>query len=627
MLYSPEFVEKVAEANNLVDIISQYTQLKSSGGGYMGRCPFPDHPEKTASFSVSETKQVYHCFGCKKSGNIFSFLQTYNGMSFREAIEFLADRANIRLPEPEQGQKSDFDQAAQKKKKLTEINRAATLYFQNTFKKLPESHPAKSYALSRGLTAEIQEEFRIGYSTDEWDGLVKHLEAKGFSLELAEEAKLIKARTGGKSGYFDLFRERLMFPILSTTGEPVGFGGRIIQKGEPKYLNSPDSMTFHKGKMLYGLYHTAKYIRAEDQVMIVEGYMDLISLFKNSVRHVVAPMGTALTADQAKILRRSTKNVIVLFDGDEAGQSAAERSLPILLAGDLHPKGLILPEGLDPDDYLKKYGSDQLKDLLSKASDLFGVVLGQWMAGYRGEASQKVQLADRLRPIFEAIADPRLRQLYLNEAAQKMNVDPKWLIQAVAPTARKNTAMPFSPQNKGPEAAKPSSLDANLHAEVMPTTSENPPVRLISLKNISKVEQTLLSLCLKNRANLEVVLSEGLLPQIQSAGVKEVLERAASVYRQAPEKFDRLTSLLAGMVDRPEALFVDASMMTQKTAEGFAAEEGEDGQLLKDCVIKIKDHHLQNQIKALMIELKGSGDPEKLKRLADLQKERLSLRN
>jgi DNA primase len=490
------------------------------------------------------------------------------------------------------------------------------LYFQNTFKKLPESHPAKAYALARGLTAEIQEEFRIGYSTEEWDGLVKYLESKGFSLELAEEAKLIKARTGGKSGYFDLFRERLIFPILSTTGEPVGFGGRIIQKGEPKYLNSPDSMTFHKGKMLYGLYHTAKYIRAEDQVLIVEGYMDLISLFKNSIRHVVAPMGTALTADQAKILRRSTKNVIVLFDGDDAGQSAAERSLPILLAGDLHPKGLILPEGLDPDDYLKKYGADQLKDFLSKASDLFGVVLNQWMNGYRAEASQKVQLADRLRPIFEAIADQRLRQLYLGEAAQRMNVDPKWLMQAIAPTARKNTAMPFSPPAK-----------SNPHAEVVPNTSENVSGSLISLKNISKVEQTLLSLCLKNRANLEVVLTEGLLPQLQSMGAKEVLERAASVYRQAPEKFDKLTSLLAGMVDKPEALFVDVSMTTQKSAEGFTAEDGEDGQLLKDCVIKIKDHHLQDQIKALMLELKGSSDPEKLKRLADLQKERLALRN
>jgi len=443
MKFTPEFIERVAEANNIVDVISPYTQLKPSGGGLMGRCPFPDHPEKTASFSVSETKQVYHCFGCKKSGNIFSFLQQYNGMSFREAVEFLAHRAHIALPVEDKKESDKQDLATQKKRKVIEANKLAAHYFRETFKRLPEGHPAKVYAEKRGLDVDTQNEFLIGYSSDEWDGLLKYLESQGVLAAVAEEAKLVKARSQGKSGHFDLFRERLMFPILSTMGEVLAFGGRIIEKGEPKYLNSPETLAFHKGRVLYGLYHSAKYIRSEDSVLVVEGYMDLIALYKNGIRNVVAPMGTALTFDQAKILRRSTKNVVVLFDGDSAGIAAAERSLPVLLEADLHPKGLILPDELDPDEYIAEHGVLALQERIQQATDLLTVVLSQWMQGYRGEASQKVQLADKLRPVFSSMQDPRLKQLYVIEVAQKMGVDEKWLKTALL---SQNSSMAQKPQ-------------------------------------------------------------------------------------------------------------------------------------------------------------------------------------
>ena len=200
MKFNPEFIERVSEANNLVDIISQYSQLKPAGGGLMGRCPFPDHPEKTPSFSVSEIKQVYNCFGCHKKGNIYTFLQQYNGMSFREAVEYLADRANIALPQVNEQEASALDAAAQVKKQIGRVNKLAVNFFHENFKRLPESHPVREYAKRRNLTPEIIENFQIGYSSEEWDGLVKLFESKSIPMTLAEDARLVKARANGKSG-------------------------------------------------------------------------------------------------------------------------------------------------------------------------------------------------------------------------------------------------------------------------------------------------------------------------------------------------------------------------------------------------------------------------------------------
>lgn len=625
MRFPPDFIERVAEANNIVDIISQYTQLKPTGGGLMGRCPFPDHPEKTPSFSVSEMKQVYHCFGCHKKGNIFTFLQYYNGMSFPEAIEYLANRAHIAMPEvPSQDQqKQDF--VAKKKKQIAVVNKHAADFFRNQFKKLPSDHPAKVYATNRGLTGEILETFQIGYSSEEWDSLVKYFESKAIPLPLVEEAKLIKARSGGKTGYFDLFRERLMFPIHSTMGEPIAFGGRILEKGEPKYLNSPETPVFHKGKVLYGLAQTAKFIRSDDQAIIVEGYMDLISLYKAGITNVVATMGTALTPDHGKMLSRITKNIVVLFDGDSAGQTAAERSLPILLGAGLHPRGLVLPDNQDPDDFVSKNGPDALRALIAQSTDLFSMILAMWMKDYRGEAAQKVNLCDQLEPIFASIQDSRLRQLYLKDAAEKMRVEERWLYQAVTKSPSKNVptresrVMPSSPTSKVvPEAQ-------DLHSELT-VSDEN---RII-LKGATKAEGLLMALALKSREHFEQFLQSNILEVIRHVGVKKVLERAASTYGQAPEKFDKLTGLLASFVDRPELLFAPQDVaQTESSDDGVGDLQNETGltdrenKLLQDCLRRVRDEALKAESDELARELKTSQDPEKMQRFLQLQKERL----
>ena len=396
MKFEPEFIDKVRDASNLVEYVAQYTELKpSSSGQYMGLCPYPDHNEKTPSFSVSETKQVYFCFGCKKSGNIFTFLQDIKGMGFPEAVKYLAEKAGIPLPKTNlsRAESDSLNRSRDEKGQLKKINRFAAKYFYENLKVSLESSTAKKYVEARGFSEEIIKGFGIGLSDDNWEGLAETLKSKGASLEMASKLGLVKKAKSGsrnKTGYFDMFRGRLMFPILSLSGDVVGFGGRVLSpEDKPKYLNSPETPLFHKGKTLYGLYETAKYIRTADQVLVVEGYTDLLGLYAVGIKNVVATLGTALTTDHAKLLKRLTKNVIVLFDGDRAGQAAAEKSLPILLSEGLHPRGLVLPEGMDPDEFVRKQGKEDLLGRLREASELFYQVMELSFRGFRGGAAEK----------------------------------------------------------------------------------------------------------------------------------------------------------------------------------------------------------------------------------------------
>lgn len=615
MKFSPEFIEKVRDANNLVDIISQYTQLKPTGSGLMGRCPFPDHQEKTPSFSVSETKQVYHCFGCHKKGNIFTFLQNYQGMSFPEAIEYLANRASIAMPEKNSDANEYNDRQQERKKLLAKVNKLANQYFIEQLKRLPAEHPAKKYISKRGLSQEVIEAFQVGYTTPDWDGLVKFLDSKRVPIDLIEEARLAKARATGKTGYFDLFRDRLMFPILNPMGEPVAFGGRIIEQGEPKYLNSPETPVFVKGKILYGLAQTARYIRTEDQAIVVEGYMDLISLYQAGIRNVAATMGTAMTPDHGRLLKRLTKNVVVLFDGDSAGQEAAERSLPILLAADVHPKGITLPNGMDPDDFVKTNGAVALRELMAKAPDLLILILQKWMEDYRGEASQKVKLCDQLKPVLDIIPDSRLRDLYVQEAARRMGVPANWLKEAIAKQAGKLVDVEKSRREVSAKIQNnPSST--KLPADVPPKTVPSEP-RFI-LKGASKAEILLLSLALKSRANFDAFLNENIIGSVVHRGVANVLLKATDVYRQDLNKFDKLTSLLVSFVDQPELLFVTEGA-------GNLFDEESEKKLLKDCFKKVRDNCLREQAKKLAHDLKAEPSSEKMEQIMNIQRNRHSL--
>lgn len=610
----------------------------------MGRCPFPDHQEKTASFSVSETKQVYHCFGCHKSGNIFSFLRDFQGQSFPEAVEYLADRAGIAVPRDEarSGQEAaQQDEWTQKKNLIREANNCAALYFHESLKKSAQDSVVRRYAEKRGLSQETIETFQIGYSPNSWDGLIEFLKSKKVQLSVAEEARLVKSKQQG-TGYYDLFRDRLMFPIFSSQGHAIAFGGRILEQGEPKYLNSPEHMAFVKGKILYGLFQTARYIRSEDSVLIVEGYMDLVSLYQAGLRNVVATMGTALTAEHAKLIKRLTRNVIVLFDGDGAGQEAAERSLPILLSEGLYPKGLILENNLDPDDFVKKFGPDELQKKLQKAPDLFSLQLSEKMKNYRGEASQKIQLIDQLKSIFGSMQDTRLQDLYLAEAAQKLSVTAQWLkgslglgsgrpYQVGSPqltgssgSYSKNQAVNNSPNATNQVSSKSGSESKSEGSET--TQSELP---IYKLKGAQIPELLLMALALKSRANLEQVLKENISEVLLHEGVRQVMNKCADVYRQSPDHFDRLMSHFVTQVDEPRYLFHDDPLLkglTQENGSSVLFDEELEKKLIKDVIRRVRENSLRTQLKKIAEDMKLSPSPEKIEILVKLQKDLGSLK-
>lgn len=632
MRFGQDFIERVQEANNLVDLISQYTQLKPVSGGFMGRCPFPDHSEKTASFSVSESKQVYNCFGCGKKGNIFTFLRDFNGLNFRDALEYLANRAHIPIPEDTKEDAQSSDLAAKKKKELMLVNKLAAQYFSECFSGLDSQHPTKIYAHKRGLNSEIINEFKIGFAPESWDGLFEFLKNKGVPAQLAEEARLIKSKKDGP-GYFDIFRNRLMFPILNTMGEPIAFGGRVILQGEPKYLNSPETPVFIKGKVLYGLSQAAKYIRSEDYVLVVEGYMDVVSLAQSGIGTAVATMGTAMTPEHAKILGRMTKNIVALFDGDQAGLAAAERALPILLSVELHPKGLVLPDGMDPDDFIKAKGPEALKQLLTRAPDLFSLVLNQWTEGFRGEPSEKVQLCDRLSPLFAAMRDPRIKGLYFREVQHRLGVDEKWLLQALSqsknsvPTRRPNEIF----QSEEPKTVMNKNEDLELQDQAIGG--------LIRLRGAPKAELILIGLSLKKRAYLDELEKQNLARYLSHAGTRQLLEKIIEDTRQAPDKFDKLTGLLSTQVDTPEALIYASAQspnLKVMSQSGDSQQEDElkkieaeriESDFFRDCIRKVKDLSLQSEALEVQRQLKIGATPELMERLMKIQRDRMNLQN
>lgn len=592
MKFTPEFVDKVRDANNIVDVLSQYSSFKHTGRDHVGLCPFPDHKEKTPSFSVSENKQVYYCFGCKKSGNIINFLMDYNGMSFPESVEYLANRASIALPE----EKSFKDQKKSDKPAYLKINLLAGAYFKNELSKLKDDHPAKVYLKNRGLTSEIMETFKIGFSHEGWDNLVKYFGSKNAPMNLAQSLGLVKQKPYKKE-YYDIFRNRIMFPILSPKGEVLGFGARTIANENPKYLNSPESEVFHKGKVLYGLNEAAKHIRIEDSVIVVEGYMDLITLYQYGFKNVVASLGTALTVDHAKLLKRSTKNIIVMFDSDQAGQFAQSRSLPILLSEGLHPKAISLGDSKDPDEFLRTHGADVLRDKLKNATDLFFVIMNRITKSLGDSPTDQMQKLELIAPYYLSIQDRNLMELYIQEIASYINKPPEWILNSL-----KKLKSPDYKSNSVPEVKKSDAIS----------------FEKIKITNPLKEEVFLVNLALAKQEMMNEFIEWGLENKLTKSGLEIVFKKAADEYRQNPTIFATLTSTLCSLVDDP-------SVITKHLDQNW--ESNLDIQKLKtDCLQRLEDRSSQKEARFLVNEIKLDNDPQKLEQFMNVIRNRHAIK-
>ncbi|MCI0493646.1 DNA primase [candidate division KSB1 bacterium] len=416
-----EKIAQVRDATDLVALISNYLTLKKSGKGFSGLCPF--HTDSSPSFHVNPNSQLYYCFGCQKGGNAFNFLMEIEKMSFTEAVEFLAEKAGIALP------KTKVDDRLEKEKEaLYFVNRwAANFFFKNLLS--PAGKSALQYIQGRGISQEMIKMFGLGFSLPEWDGLLKQAQKDSVSQEVLFKAGLIIKRNGG--GYYDRFRGRFMIPIVDLYKKVLGFGGRkMVEDDSPKYINSPETPIYQKGQILFGLYQSRDTIKKQDQAIFVEGYTDLISLFQAGIKNVVATSGTALTAAQAKLIRRFTENIILLYDADMAGSNAAMRGADIFLDEGLEVKIVTLTAGHDPDSYIRERGVEYFQQTMSRAKSVIQYKIQTLSTKLDISSTQgKTQLINAILESIARIKDSIKQNLALKEVAEHFRLDERALME------------------------------------------------------------------------------------------------------------------------------------------------------------------------------------------------------
>ena len=409
--YSEEIIDEVRQNNDVVDVVGQYVHLTRKGRNYFGLCPF--HNEKSPSFSVSPDRQIFHCFGCGVGGNVYTFLMKIEGIGFKEAVEQLAERANIQLPTLENSADAAKEELKAKVYKINEFT--AEFYHQNLYK--PTAKSGQEYVKKRKLTNETLETFRIGFS-GRFDELYKALKAQGFAeKEILESGLVIK----NDRGYIDMYRNRLIIPICDVRGRVIAFGGRVLDDSKPKYINSPENVVYSKGRHLFGL-NVAKN-DCKKKLIIVEGYMDVISLHQRGITNVVAALGTALTEQQGWLLRKSTEQVILGFDADGAGQTAIARSMEILQKMGCDMRVLQIEGAKDPDEFIVKYGEGRFKLAVDNAISLVEFKVKNLKKDINIEnASDKIKFLNEIAKILAKVDNTIEREIYIEKIAKRYNI-------------------------------------------------------------------------------------------------------------------------------------------------------------------------------------------------------------
>ena len=415
MAFPPAFLDELTARNPIEDVVGQYVNLKRSGSNLFGLCPF--HGEKTASFSVAPDKGIYYCFGCHKGGNVINFAMEIEGLSYPDAVRALAKRAGMEVPEDEQ-----YQSRYRQQERLWALHKEAARFFHNQLY-APVGANALQYAIGRGMPKSILTKFGIGYAPDSWTALVDWLRGKGYTdQELRDSGLVTVSRKNGN--LFDRFRDRLMFPIIDVRGNVIGFGGRILNnqdKTAAKYLNSPETLIFNKRKNLFAL-NLAKKSKL-GYLILVEGYMDAIALHQYGFDCAVASLGTALTEDGANLLSRYTEQVVLIYDGDEAGQNATKRAIPILEKAGLQVKVLQMRDAKDPDEYLKKFGADRFKLLLEESSNRVEYQLNAIRRKYDlRDDDQKVKYLQECAGLISTLSSSVQREVYGSRVAEAAGI-------------------------------------------------------------------------------------------------------------------------------------------------------------------------------------------------------------
>ena len=408
--------EELKRVVDIVELIGQFVELKKAGLNHLGLCPF--HSEKAPSFTVNTSKQMFHCFGCKKGGDIFAFWMEYHKTSFPEAMRDLAEKYHVTLPEKKLS--SWEREKTSLKESLFKLNETAAKYFHNILTQSRKGAPGKKYLDQRGVPEEIISEWRLGYVPNEWNGLTHLLTNKKRDLKKAIQAGLIIPRKNG--GYYDRFRGRVMFPIFNLRKQIVGFGGRVLDDALPKYLNTPETPVFNKGELLYGLHNAYHAIRNSGRVIIVEGYTDVLALNRHGLIEVVATLGTALSKNHIRMLKGYSGEAIVVFDSDAAGMQAALRGLSLFLAEGMASRVLVLPDKEDPDSFISQHGLKEFEACLKKSVPIFDFYIDMRLSGSEGQIEKQVQIFQEMIPFLYELKSEAQRSFYIKRLAEKIGI-------------------------------------------------------------------------------------------------------------------------------------------------------------------------------------------------------------
>jgi len=540
---------------------------------------------------VNEEKQIFHCFGCGEGGDVFTFLMKVGHFSFPQAVEELAKRYGVKLPSRELSTTQKKEMA--KREALFQINQIASEYFHDLLTKWREGEEGRRYLSQRGISQEVIAEHRLGYSTDRWDGLVRYLQEKKVSLEMAWELGLIfpKKKVGDstlREGWYDAFRGRILFPIFDLHQRIVGFGGRVIREGQPKYLNSPESSIYHKGEILYGLHVAKRYAAEKDCVMIVEGYFDLLTLHQYGLKHSVATLGTALTTQHIRTLKRYTKNLITLFDADQAGIQATLRSLPLFLEEEVVGKTIALPRGEDPDGFLRKGNLEDFGKRVEQALPLIDFFFERLMKTTDLKSVDgKVKVAKEGVALLAKIPDKIRRDFYVKALAERLDIQESFLYEMLR-------SSPKEPSKAGEDLRK-SSMD----------------------KTFPKSEEMVVRLMVQHPEFILTLSKEEIFKEFENPILQKMAEALEDLYQRK------------GRLDLPEALANFEEDLKGRLCE-FAFQEsglegGDRGKILQDCIQKIREKRLKKEKGELLKKIKEAEKQPEGKRLVPLLKEHQEL--
>ena len=559
---------------NIVEIISGCIPLKRAGRNFKACCPF--HHEKTASFVVSPERQIYNCFGCGESGNAFKFLMRYERMDFPEAVETLARKVGVILPE------NDFKDNKNQGlvTELFRVNESAAQFYCTNLNSSQGSGP-KDYLLKRGILPETINVLKIGFALDKWDSLINHLRGKGFSLDILEKAGLIVNRDTG--GYYDRFRNRIVFPVFDIKGRVLGFGARVLDSSLPKYINSPETPVYTKGRNLYGLNLAKESIRENDFVGVVEGYMDFILPHQEGVKSIVASQGTALTVEQVRLLKRYTNNVIVIYDADSAGELATLRSLDIFVEEEVDVKVVSLPKGFDPDSFVRKNGIEGFRKEIENAVNLFDYKLAVLKSRYDiKEIANKAKVSSLMFETINKFKNAILRAEYLKKLSFELGVNEEALLEE----AKKGNKDKFRTPPQINSKKKP--LD------------------------ISPTEKLLMSLMLEENSLINRI-KENFDPQdFKDERISRIVSVMFKLIEQGKEV--RPQSLVNHFEDDISYLICESDFLP----EGMSLEHKE--RMVDDCLKRLKDSRAKVKREKLHEEIKvaqQSGDETRLNKLIE----------